>query len=101
MPFPAIASATDLIRSSLTLQANLFQLFQPIGGVWARESRSECAPAWLESRMAASSSQTKRCFAKRFIERLPVTFPSDEERALDSLGSMPGEYGHSEHIFPV
>src|SRR5580658_2375340 len=36
MPLPAMASAMDLIRSSLTLQPNLFQLFQPIGGVSAK-----------------------------------------------------------------
>src|SRR5579863_833263 len=35
MPLLTIASAIDLIRSSLTLQPNLFQLFQPIGGVSA------------------------------------------------------------------
>ena len=35
MPDFTIASAIDLIMSSLTLQANLFQLFHPIGGVRA------------------------------------------------------------------
>src|SRR5215213_1978951 len=36
MPLVTIASAISLISFSLTLQANLFQLFQPIGGVLAR-----------------------------------------------------------------
>src|SRR5215831_2974002 len=35
IPLETIASAMDLIISSLTLQPNLFQLFQPIGGVSA------------------------------------------------------------------
>src|SRR6185437_13324758 len=35
MPLATIASASLRMRSSLTLQANLFQLFQPIGGVLA------------------------------------------------------------------
>src|ERR1043165_6063094 len=36
MPLVTIASAISLISFSLTLQPNLFQLFQPIGGVLAR-----------------------------------------------------------------
>src|SRR6266478_4426735 len=36
IPDFAMASAMPLIMSSLTLQANLFQLFQPMGGVNAR-----------------------------------------------------------------
>src|SRR3984893_1517215 len=36
IPDLTIASAVLLIRSSLTLQANLFQEFQPMGGVRAR-----------------------------------------------------------------
>ena len=35
MPLETMASAACLMRSSLTLQANLFQLFQPMGGVRA------------------------------------------------------------------
>jgi hypothetical protein len=35
MPFEPIASAVSLITFSLTSQANLFQLFHPIGGVGA------------------------------------------------------------------
>src|SRR6267143_5201894 len=36
MPLETIASAVSLICFSETSQANLFQLFHPIGGVWAR-----------------------------------------------------------------
>src|ERR1700683_5252981 len=36
MPELTTASAAPLMRSSLTLQPNLFQLFQPIGGVRAK-----------------------------------------------------------------
>src|SRR5215469_5282 len=50
MPLVATASATDLMRSSLTLQANLFQLFQPIGGVGASVLRSIWALAKADNR---------------------------------------------------
>src|SRR5262245_47722044 len=36
MPLDTIASAMPLTKPSLMLHANLFQLFQPIGGVGAR-----------------------------------------------------------------
>src|SRR5260221_10893102 len=36
MPLLTRASAADLTRSSVTLQAKRFQLFQPMGGVRAR-----------------------------------------------------------------
>src|ERR1700691_30064 len=42
MPLETMASAACLIRSSLTLQANLFQLFQPMGGVRASPLSSAC-----------------------------------------------------------
>src|SRR6476620_9637427 len=44
MPDLTIASAMPRTSSSLTLQANLFQVFQPIGGVRARPlDTSDCA----------------------------------------------------------
>src|SRR5437868_12707745 len=49
MPDLTMASVMDLIRSSLTLQPNLFQLFQPIGGVGA-SLRSEEHTSELQSR---------------------------------------------------
>ena len=41
MPDFTTASAMPLIKSSLTLQANLFHEFQPIGGVSARLAEGE------------------------------------------------------------
>src|SRR5438309_11384238 len=41
MPLATIASAISLINCSLTLHPNLFQLFQPIGGVRASPLSSE------------------------------------------------------------
>src|SRR6516162_1897423 len=103
MPFPAIASATDLIRSSLTLQANLFQLFQPMGGVWARLSRWDCAQVaeGLSARTSSASSHTQRQLRRPFIESPPRIFPADEVRVPDLLAPMPGECEHSEHISPL
>src|SRR6185369_2637565 len=44
MPLLTIASAVSRMSCSLTLQANLFQLFQPIGGVCANElPGADCA----------------------------------------------------------
>src|SRR3954469_24239141 len=46
MPVETRASAVALSRDSLTLQPNLFQLFQPMGGVAARPSAARAgAPA--------------------------------------------------------
>ena len=42
MPDFTTASAMPLIMSSLTLHANLFQVFQPMGGVSARFADGEC-----------------------------------------------------------
>ena len=47
IPDLTTASAIPLIMSSLTLHWNLFQEFQPIGGVSARFAEGE-APAWAE-----------------------------------------------------
>src|SRR5688572_14651172 len=38
MPLATIVSAISRTSRSLMLLANVFQLFQPIGGVWARSS---------------------------------------------------------------
>src|SRR5260370_32888799 len=40
MPLETIASAVSLISFSETTQANLFQLFHPLGGVWSRVEAS-------------------------------------------------------------
>src|SRR4051794_3698757 len=64
MPEAAIASAVSRTVCSFTLQANLFQLFQPIGGVRARPFgallTTSCvvsASAGAPTQLAASASQ--------------------------------------------
>src|SRR5579864_6595828 len=51
MPDFSMPSAIARIRSSLTLQANLFQLFQPMGGVSARLADGEefCEETWVHA----------------------------------------------------
>src|ERR1700746_2739368 len=53
MPDFTMASAMLLIMSSLTLQPNLFQLFQPIGGVRAKLAEGACClelvAGWAEA----------------------------------------------------
>src|SRR5580698_9271166 len=67
MPDFTTASAIFLIISSLTLQPNLFQEFQPMGGVRARfaESRAlSCCATELATTSEAQKHRTKR---RRFI----------------------------------
>src|ERR1700739_2540584 len=59
MPDCTIASAMPLMRSSLTLQANLFQEFHPMGGVSARLAEGE-AFSCASRQGARSSSVTNR-----------------------------------------
>jgi hypothetical protein len=60
MPLETMASAACLIRSSLTLQANLFQLFQPIGGVRANPlSSARNSPAATKKPSAANPKATR------------------------------------------
>src|ERR1041385_9024231 len=66
MPLVTIASAISLISFSLTLQANLFQLFQPIGGVLARP---------LSCAAALDEQQTKN---KRRVNRVFIMFYASE-----------------------
>src|SRR5450432_2306728 len=54
-----MASAICLIRSSLTLQANLFQLFQPIGGVFARPLSSARSSTADSETMNARQQQVR------------------------------------------
>ena len=63
MPDFTIASAMLLIMSSLTLQANLFQEFQPMGGVSARFAEGEavcCARARAEMKIGMQKNMAKR-----------------------------------------
>src|SRR6266403_4509107 len=63
MPLVTRASAADLTRSSLTLQAKRFQLFQPMGGVRARPF----SRAWADG-------MQKRIPKKRESERQSIFF---------------------------
>src|ERR1017187_291907 len=61
MPFFAMAAATPRTASSDTSQANLFQLFQPIGGVRAR-------PLSIAGRVAAKiTTYPKIANTQRFM----------------------------------
>src|SRR5262252_4441678 len=53
MPDFTIASAACLMSVSLTLQANLFQVFQPMGGVRAR-----LAEALVSEKQAETTNRT-------------------------------------------
>jgi hypothetical protein len=71
------ASAMPLIRSSLTLQANLFHEFQPIGGVSARFAEGEvfsCAirPVTENSRQKNMLSTTCLIFMQTFYQNRPL-----------------------------
>src|SRR6266404_6439216 len=62
----------DLIKSSLTLQANLFQLFHPIGGVKATPSshaRASLAPKSMPN--AVSINIVTRYIAGILIGKFP------------------------------
>src|SRR6266568_364427 len=62
MPDLTTASAMPLIRSSLTLQANLFHEFQPMGGVSARFADTEdvsCATTAGAKRKMTKSKRKK------------------------------------------
>src|ERR1017187_7589700 len=60
MPLETMASAACLIRSSLTLQENLFQLFQPMGGVRANPlSSARNSPAATRKPRAAIPKTTR------------------------------------------
>src|ERR1017187_8809960 len=60
MPLETMASAACLIRSSLTLQENLFQLFQPMGGVRANPlSSARNSPAATRKPSAAIPKATR------------------------------------------
>src|SRR5580704_4462322 len=101
MPLEAMASATDLIKPSLTLQANLFQLFQPIGGVCAREFRSIWAFARGGKKTVAKTTRVRvaASFRLKVITILLRTFPSGGVRMPGSPGSMPAEHERWQYIF--
>src|SRR5512143_522541 len=60
MPLATSASAAPLISGSLTLHWNLFQLFQPMGGVSARPSPALAGATAAGSRAATTRGRTRR-----------------------------------------
>src|SRR6202008_4920434 len=73
MPDFTSASAIPLIMSSLTLQPNLFQLFQPMGGVSARlaEGASWMAGCCCAHEVKARNKTATMCRAD-FIDGNPI-----------------------------
>src|SRR5579864_896933 len=82
MPDFTIPSAMLLIRSSLTLQANLFQLFHPMGGVSARfaEGAEFCAQSGMEKIRPKNASW-------RFVASAMIQSPTTLKFVLDPKGT--------------
>src|SRR5712691_5961231 len=68
MPVLRRASAADLTRSSLMLQAKRFQLFQPMGGVRASPFTSACASEAQKRNPKHRSRLSKTVFRKNSME---------------------------------
>src|SRR3954466_7062063 len=96
MPEATIASAVSRINASLTLQPNLFQLFHPIGGVWA-----SCSNFWPSALMEQRQMMKRRMI--RFIgvsssdcgfriADVPIEKPKEEGTRRNAEGSMQSYY---------
>src|ERR1700756_4036097 len=95
MPDFTMPSAMLLIRSSLTLQANLFQLFHPMGGVRARfaEGAEFCAQSGMEKIRPKHAS-------RRFLASAMIQSPRTLKFVLDPKG--PARCAHEEaRRFPL
>src|SRR5579864_4868842 len=95
MPDFTTASAMPLIMSSLTLQANLFQEFQPMGGVSARLAEGDgfsCAAAEINSETNTQRAATNAVFFMRLFyqNHSEVGKEMRKERAILGL-SNPGD----------
>src|SRR5437588_614164 len=76
MPVLTSASAISLINFSLTLQPNLFQLFQPIGGV--RASPLSSARARASNALAHATNEMRRSQRqRRSVAALLILKPSE------------------------
>src|SRR5258708_33634460 len=69
MPLETIASAVSFISFSETSQANLFQLFHPIGGVWARVVASAGSSAAEKGPADRTSSEKTKQLTTESRER--------------------------------
>jgi hypothetical protein len=72
MPVFTMPSAALRTASSFTLQPNLFQLFQPMGGVLA-------SPSSRAGRLAAKKSRYER--AKKRVRFIPSSLPQNKNAA--------------------
>src|SRR5579864_2685108 len=79
MPDLTIASAIPRTSSSLTLQANLFQEFHPMGGVSARPL--ETADSWANA--------------------VPVTENAREERMMDKIADLFMAVSTATHFYQI
>src|SRR5580765_4195298 len=80
------ASAMPLIRSSLTLQANLFQEFQPMGGVSARLAEGE-------GFSCANPEETKRAARRQEATTNKIVFMRMLYQIRLELGNEMGKKG--------
>src|SRR5262252_7037300 len=85
MPLATMPSAMDLMRSSLTLQPNLFQEFQPMGGVRQRPL-SRAMEGWTSERNARMRNDVSRAAVNVFMT-CAFTGPPGKNRFLASLGT--------------
>src|SRR6266446_4470551 len=80
IPLVTIPSAIDLIKSSLTLQPNLFQLFHPIGGVSATPLSQACAS--VAAKRTAARHAIKHGARWRRLE-VVIAFPQKAKMRRD------------------
>src|SRR5690348_17230952 len=97
MPELTIASAVLRTTCSLTLQANLFQLFQPIGGVSASPFGALLTTSCVVSAIAGAASRFTASANHRItlmMRAIPLPSPSALALALPS-GDATRERGES------
>src|SRR5262249_2785645 len=97
-------SAIDLMRSSLTLQPNLFQEFQPMGGVRARPLSSAREVSARERRARKSRNQASKAAVNVFIGAPPHLEKSAEmiqENGSERLDRSPVSIGSRGHLLRV
>src|SRR5258706_15007524 len=98
MPLLTRASAADLTRSSVTLQAKRFQLFQPMGGVRARpfsRAGADVAQRRTPEKMD-SATQLIIFFARlsmRSSRRILIFFVFREHRGTNRAWQVRGASG--------
>src|SRR6267378_256656 len=95
MPLLTRASAADLTRSSVTLQAKRFQLFQPMGGVRARPFSRACTGR-TEPRNARNKSKiNERNFLRRALISSPAPIVFSKNSPANSVRRLMERRHHS------